>query len=146
MTCNTRRNKPDIRWTIGWKGGGKCGWKDRWDWMGWDAMGWGRARCVVASCEMWWDEVRLYRSFFYYIREGSIILTGARHPCLEMQDKISFIPNDVTLTKGIEATTFLPMSPHTPSHTPTVHHSPYASQMVTNYISCILYGFYYFLR
>ena len=94
------------------------------DEIGWDEMGWGEAgRGRVVKC----GEVRLCRSFFYYIREGSIILTGARHPGLEIQDKISFIPKDVTLTKGIEAMIILPMSLHTPFRTPTslaIRHAP----------------------
>lgn len=31
---------------------------------------------------------------------GELVLTEARHPCLEVQDDISFIPNDVEMTKG----------------------------------------------
>ncbi|CAH8651285.1 unnamed protein product [Schistosoma rodhaini] len=31
---------------------------------------------------------------------GRIILKGARHPCLEMQDRVSVIPNDIHLERG----------------------------------------------
>jgi len=35
-------------------------------------------------------------------REGSgnLVLRGARHPCLEVQDDVNFIPNDVEMIKG----------------------------------------------
>ena len=31
---------------------------------------------------------------------GSLILQDARHPCLEVQDEVSFIPNDIEMGKG----------------------------------------------
>lgn len=32
--------------------------------------------------------------------EGDTVLVGARHPCMEMQDDVQFITNDVTLKRG----------------------------------------------
>jgi DNA mismatch repair ATPase MutS len=32
--------------------------------------------------------------------EGDLILKESRHPCLEAQDDINFIPNDVELKRG----------------------------------------------
>ena len=31
---------------------------------------------------------------------GSLALQDARHPCLEVQDEVSFIPNDIEMEKG----------------------------------------------
>ena len=34
------------------------------------------------------------------VGSGVIHLEGVRHPCLEVQDDVSFIPNDVSFHKG----------------------------------------------
>lgn len=31
---------------------------------------------------------------------GNLVLQDARHPCLEVQDEVSFIPNDIEMEKG----------------------------------------------
>ena len=37
---------------------------------------------------------------FTSVGTGNLVLKDARHPCLEVQDDISFIPNDVEMVKG----------------------------------------------
>ncbi len=54
--------------------------------------------------------------------EGNTVLKEARHPCMEMQDDIQFITNDVTLKRG--SSEFListRSSLLTPSHIPLLH-------------------------
>ena len=34
------------------------------------------------------------------LAEGEIVLRGSRHPCLEAQEGVDFIPNDCLLTRG----------------------------------------------
>ena len=38
---------------------------------------------------------------YYLVGTGDLVLKDARHPCLEVQDDISFIPNDVEMVKGM---------------------------------------------
>jgi len=39
---------------------------------------------------------------------GSLILQDARHPCLEVQDEVSFIPNDIEMEKGNQSLSIAP--------------------------------------
>jgi len=41
---------------------------------------------------------------YYHVGTGDLVLKDARHPCLEVQDDVSFIPNDVEMVKGMFAT------------------------------------------
>ena len=38
---------------------------------------------------------------YYHVGTGDLVLKDTRHPCLEVQDDISFIPNDVEMVKGM---------------------------------------------
>ena len=42
-----------------------------------------------------------YYTFFRCLGEGHMKLEMARHPCLEVQDDVAFIANDITLERGI---------------------------------------------
>jgi len=35
-----------------------------------------------------------------FVGSGKLCLIDVRHPCLELQDNIAFIPNDVDMNKG----------------------------------------------
>ena len=37
---------------------------------------------------------------FFSSGDGDLVLIGSRHPCLEVQDDVAFIPNDVKLHRG----------------------------------------------
>lgn len=41
------------------------------------------------------------RPTMFPLGQGNVALEDARHPCLEVQDYVTFIPNDVNLTRGI---------------------------------------------
>lgn len=41
------------------------------------------------------------RSLFNVIGGGSLVLKDARHPCLEVQDDVHFIANDIEMIKGV---------------------------------------------
>lgn len=47
------------------------------------------------------------RSLMMYLGSGSLILKDARHPCLEVQDDMSFIPNDVEMIKSKSCQTLI---------------------------------------
>ena len=36
-----------------------------------------------------------------FVGSGKLGLTGVRHPCLELQDNITFIANDIDMNKGM---------------------------------------------
>ena len=46
----------------------------------------------------------LFTVTFHCSGEGHITLEMARHPCLEVQDDVAFIANDIALERGINTT------------------------------------------
>jgi DNA mismatch repair protein MSH2 len=47
-----------------------------------------------------YGEQALMRVRMFESGSGDLVLKGARHPCLEVQDDMSFIPNDIEMVKG----------------------------------------------
>ncbi|KNC79697.1 hypothetical protein SARC_07908, partial [Sphaeroforma arctica JP610] len=47
------------------------------------------------------------RPVIHELGTGKIVLNGTRHPCLEIQDDVSFISNDVKLNKGESSFTII---------------------------------------
>ncbi len=45
----------------------------------------------------------LLSNLVLFLGEGDIILLGCRHPCMELQDNVSFIANDVSLLREKES-------------------------------------------
>ena len=48
---------------------------------------------------LWWTNARYNATFVS--GSGILKLKDARHPCLEMQDDVAFIPNDASFNKGL---------------------------------------------
>ena len=44
--------------------------------------------------------MKIYGFFGFFSGSGKLDLTEARHPCLEMQDDVAYIPNDAVFEKG----------------------------------------------
>ena len=47
---------------------------------------------------LYWMDVSGHSSLL--VGAGSMVLRDARHPCLEVQDDMSFIPNDIEMIKS----------------------------------------------
>jgi DNA mismatch repair ATPase MutS len=50
-----------------------------------------RCRCVT-------NDKRSHQ--FTFVGQGDVVLEDARHPCLEVQDYVTFIPNNVDMLRG----------------------------------------------